>query len=540
MFQDDFVWGVASSAYQVEGTDQDDGAGKCVWDTFTEEGHIFEKQNAYETCDNMHRYPSDFALMRLMGVKAYRFSFNWARILPNGIGEVNPKGIELYRAMILEMKKNGIEPYITMFHWEYPQALEDQGGWLNPNSPDWFAEYAKVVAENFSDICTNFITINEPQCVVFLGHMKGIHAPGKTVSIAESFQLTHNLLKAHGKATIALRKYAKQPIKIGYAPTGGVAYPETDSPEDIAAAKSVYFGCPEDVNSWAWNVSWFSDPVFFGKYPEDGLKKYAEYLPEITKEDMELIHQPLDFYGQNIYNGYMIRAGKDGKPEYVERSYGAPKTAIGWPVTPKAFYWGIRFLTERYPAPLYITENGMSAHDNVAADGRVHDADRITFLDQYIGEMQKAHDDGANIAGYFTWTFLDNFEWADGFKERFGLVYVDYTTQQRIAKDSCYWYKRVMETNGAILSVNKPVPKLQLCGKDELTSLWAECTTKNHISVETETDLKVEQKMALCVTKGDTVIDSYLLENGDCAIFPADYGMTHMIGSFEADIYTDN
>ncbi len=456
MFQKDFVWGVASSAYQVEGTDPGDGRGKCVWDTFVEAGRVFEGQTADVSCDHMHRYREDYALMRNLGIKAYRFSLNWARLIPTGDGAVNPKAVELYRNMLLSMKENGITPYITLFHWEFPQALQDRGGWLNPDVVEWFGNYARVVAENFSDLCDNFITVNEPQCAVGLGHLSGVHAPGLTLSYRETFQVAHNLLKAHGKAVVMLRKYAGRPVRIGYAPTGGVAYPYTDSPEDIAAAKKVYFGFYNPMSNWTWNVAWFSDPVFLGQYPAEGLEKFRQYLPEITDEDMELIHQPLDFMGQNIYNGYYVRAGQDGEPEFVTREPGFPKTGTDWPVTPRAFYYGIRFLTERYALPLYITENGMGCHDNVAPDGRVHDSDRITFLDSYMGAMQKAMEEGADVRGYFLWTFLDNFEWSDGYKQRFGIVYVNYQTQKRIVKDSAFWYQEVIQSMGANLSCNNP------------------------------------------------------------------------------------
>ena len=236
MFRDDFVWGVASSAYQIEGREENDGCGKMIWDTFTEEGRILDGTSAVVACDHMHRYKEDYALMRLLGIKAYRFSVSWSRILPEGTGKVNEKAIALYRDMIMEMKKNGIEPYLTMYHWEFPQALQDKGGWLNEEVIQWFGEFAKVVSENFSDLCEYFMTLNEPQCFVGLGHLSGIHAPGKKMSYKETFQIAHNALRAHGQAVINLRKYAKQPIKVGYAPTCGMAYPATDKPEDIEAA----------------------------------------------------------------------------------------------------------------------------------------------------------------------------------------------------------------------------------------------------------------------------------------------------------------
>lgn len=455
MFRADFVWGVASSAYQIEGRDAQDGAGKCIWDSFIQDGHIPDHSDARMADDHMHRYPEDYRLMRLLGIKAYRFSISWSRILPEGTGKVNEKAVALYRDMILEMKKNGITPYLTMYHWEFPQALQDRGGWLNEQVSDWFAEYAKVVAENFSDICEYFITLNEPQCFVGLGHLSGVQAPGAKLPPREVFQIAHNALKAHGKAVIALRGHAKQPIKVGYAPTCGMAYPASDKPEDIEAAKKVLFGFYQPIENWTWNVAWFSDPVFLGKYPEEGLKKYAAYLPKITPEDMQLISQPLDFMGQNIYNGYPIRAGENGEPEFVNRPVGSPKTAANWPVTPQCLYWGVKFLYERYQLPLYITENGMSCHDVVSVDGRVHDPNRQDFLDRYLSALQQASDEGADVRGYFLWTFLDNFEWDKGYTERFGIVYVDYETQERIVKDSAFWYQKVIEANGMNLTCNQ-------------------------------------------------------------------------------------
>ncbi len=451
MFREDFVWGVASSAYQIEGRDAKDGAGKCIWDTFSEEGKVFEDHDAYVACDHIHQYKEDIALMKEMGVKAYRFSVSWARLIPNGTGAVNEKAVVFYRDVLQELLANGIEPYLTLYHWELPQALQDKGGWLNTDILEWFYNYAKVVAENFSDLCEKFFTLNEPQCFVGLGYVTGAHAPGYKLSPKETFLIAHNALRAHGKAVLALRKYAKRPIQIGYAPTCGVAYPATDAPEDIEAAKKVYFGPNASLDNWAWTVAWFSDPVFLGEYPKESVEKYKEFLPEITKEDMELISQPIDFMGQNIYNGYMIKAGENGEPEYVKRKPGHPKTAAGWPVTPECLYWGAKFLTERYKKPLYITENGMSCHDIVSVDGKVHDPNRIEFLHAYLSSLQKAAEEGADIAGYFLWTFMDNFEWACGYNERFGIVYVDYEIQKRIPKDSAYWYKEVMKSNGKLL-----------------------------------------------------------------------------------------
>ncbi len=460
MFSEDFVWGVADSACQVEGRTPEDGSGASVWDTFCDNGGVYEGHRIGLACDRVHRYKEDFALMKALGIKSYRFSVSWARILPNGVGEVNPQGIAFYKDMIREMKKNGIEPFFTMFHWEYPQALQDRGGWLNPDSVEWFAEYAKVIAENFSEDCTYFFTMNEPQCFVGLGHLSGVHAPGQKLPLKDTFQIAHNALKAHGAAVINLRKYAKKPILVGYAPTCSVQLPATETPEDIEAAREVYFGLRNPMDNWTWNVSWFSDPVFLGKYPEEGLKRFAEYLPEITEEDMKLISQPLDFMGQNVYNGNYVRRGEDGSVEYLPHYYGFPKTATQWPVTPECLYWSCRFLYERYHMPIYITENGMACHDYVSLDGRVHDADRINFLERYIAQIQRAVDEGIAIKGYFLWTFMDNFEWSSGYSDRFGIVYVDFRTQKRIVKDSAYWYRDVVLSNGRSLAVNNPTKEL--------------------------------------------------------------------------------
>jgi len=472
MFREDFIWGVASSAYQTEGTDPEDGRGKCVWDTFTEQGRVYEQQDALHSCDLIHRYRDDFDLMKNLGIRNYRFSLSWARIMPEGTGRVNQKAISLYRDMIIEMKKRNIRPWLTLFHWEYPEALQKRGGWLHSDSVKWFGEYARVAAENFADLCDDFITINEPQCVIGLGYLSGVHAPGLKLSVRESLLAAHHLMMAHGQAVLELRKYAGKKIRIGYAPTCGVAFPATDTPEDIQAAQKVYFGFYQPLDNWTWNVTWFSDPVFLGKYPEEGLKKFQEYLPEIKPEDLELIHQPIDFMGQNIYNGYQIRAGKDGEPEVVAREPGYARTASDWPVVPESLYYGIRFLSQRYHMPLYITENGVSCADLAGFDGKVHDAERIVFLDAYLSAIQKAYAEGADIRGYFLWTFLDNFEWADGYKQRFGIVHVDFRTQVRTVKDSAFWYQKVIESKGDILSVNQKEEKILFLNPVCTHNIW--------------------------------------------------------------------
>ncbi|PXV90183.1 beta-glucosidase [Lachnotalea glycerini] len=445
MFQKNFIWGTATSAYQIEGATQEDGKGKHIWDVFTkEEGRIYEGHTGEIACDHYHRFRDDVKIMKELGLNGYRFSIDWSRVLPMGTGKVNERGILFYSELVDELLKSGIEPYITLYHWELPYELYKMGGFMNKDIVEWFGEYAGLISERFSDRVTHFFTLNEPQCFIGLGYLNGEHAPGLKAPIQDTFLMAHNALKAHGRAVQMLRQKAKQQIWVGYAPTGAMSYPKTKKPEDIEAARQHLFSMQE-ISNWTWNVAWWSDPVLLGHYPEEGLKLYERYLPKITDEDMKLISQPIDMYGQNIYNGKCIYMGKNGKPEEVKRYEGFPTTAAGWPVTPECLYWGPRFLQERYHMPIYITENGVSCRDVISLDKKVHDFDRINFLQRYLKEMERAISDGVDIRGYFQWSLLDNFEWNQGYSQRFGLIYVDYESQNRIWKDSAYWYQNLIK-----------------------------------------------------------------------------------------------
>ncbi len=447
-FRKDFVWGAATSAYQIEGGAGEDGKGMDIWDVFCKEpGRVYEGHSGDVACDHYHRYKEDVQIMKEMGLKAYRFSINWSRVLPDGTGKVNEKGINFYDRLVDELLGAGIEPYITLYHCELPYEIYKRGGWMNREIVEWFGEYAALVAERFSDRVTHFFTLNEPQCFIGLGFLNGAHAPGLKAPLRDTFTMAHHALMAHGRAVQQLRAHAKQPVEIGYAPTCGMAYPETDKKEDIEAARKSLFAIP-DVSNWSWNVAWWSDPVIFGAYPEEGMELYGPWLPEIKDSDMELISQPIDIYGQNIYNGRCVRMGENGEPENVSRYEGFPKAANSWPVTPEALYWGPKFLYERYKKPFYITENGISCHDSVSLDGKVHDPSRIDFLERYLSALKSAASDGVDIRGYFQWSLMDNFEWNSGYSERFGLIYVDYQTQERIWKDSAYWYRDLIMKNG--------------------------------------------------------------------------------------------
>ena len=451
-FPKNFLWGTAASAYQIEGRDTNDGKGDHIWNIYEREpGHIYENQTGDIACDHIHRFKEDVAIMKKMGLKAYRFSMDWSRLLPEGTGRVNETGVKFYSDLIDELLANGVEPFITMYHWELPYELYKKGGWLNRDIAEWFGEYAKLIAERFSDRVKYFFTLNEPQCFVGLGYLRGEHAPGVKAPLRDTFEMAHNALRAHGRAVQMLRAYAKQPIEVGFAPTCGMCYPETEKPEAIEAARQMMFSMSlQPSDNWTWNVAWWSDPVLLGHYPEEGLRLYEPYLPKIIDADMKLISEPLDIYGQNIYNGRCFRMGPDGKPQEVTRPLGAPKTAVGWPVTPECIYWGLKYLDERYHMPMYLTENGMACHDCISLDGKVHDPNRIDFLARYLKQVKRAASE-IDLRGYFEWTLLDNFEWNKGYAERFGLVYVDFETQKRIWKDSAYWYADVVKENGANL-----------------------------------------------------------------------------------------
>lgn len=447
-FPENFLWGTATAAYQVEGAWNADGRGPSVWDDFCRQpGKIFAGHTGDIACDHYHRFREDVQLMRALGVNAYRFSISWPRILPAGTGQVNEAGLRFYEALADELLANGITPYATLFHWDYPSALYRRGAWLNPESPDWFAAYARVVAQRLGGKIKHFFTLNEPQCFIGLGYVSGEHAPGLRCSRKDALQMAHHVLLAHGKAVRALRDCIPD-VQVGYAPTGSTFYPATDSPADVEAARRATFAVHD---SWTFSVAWWSDPVLLGHYPEEGLRLFGADMPPVGAQDLRLMAQPLDFYGQNIYNSAPVRADGRGGFALVERPVGYPRTAIGWPITPESLYWAPKFLCERYRLPLLITENGLSCHDALSLDGKVHDPNRIDFIHRYLHALRRCIDDGADVRGYFHWSLLDNFEWTRGYDERFGLVHVSYDSQKRTPKDSFYDYRDIISSNGARL-----------------------------------------------------------------------------------------
>jgi beta-glucosidase len=364
--------------------------------------------------------------------------------MPNGAGALNEAGLDFYDRLIDALLAADITPYVTLFHWDYPYELYCRGGWLNPDSPQWFADFVRVVVDRLSDRVQHWFTINEPQCFIGLGHAVGVHAPGDKLGWSQVLRAAHHALLAHGRAVQVIRASARRPARIAFAPIGVVRQPASDTPADIAAARQAMFSI---TGRDLFSDTWFSDPVFFKRYPADGAALFEAEMPEIGADDFEIIGQPLDFYAVNIYSGQTVRAGPDGQPVAVPFPTGYPQTAMPWYVTPDVLYWGAKFLYERYRLPIAITENGMANTEWVALDGHVHDSQRIDFLARYLAAFQRASVDGVELYGYFHWSILDNFEWAEGYQKRFGLVYVDYQTQKRTLKDSAHWYRQVIRAN---------------------------------------------------------------------------------------------
>lgn len=457
-FPENFTWGVAAAAYQIEGAAAEDGKGPSVWDMFCRQpGKVLDGHTGNVACDHYHRYREDVGLMKQIGAAAYRFSISWPRVMPAGTGAVNAKGLDFYDKLVDELLAAGVRPWATLFHWDYPHGLFCRGGWLNRDSAEWFADYAKVVVERLSDRVENWMTLNEPQCFIGFGHATGSNAPGLKLGTAECLRAAHHVLLAHGNAVRVLRAHAVKPAKIGWAPVGIVSLPAPDAGErDIEAARRAMVSVAGgDAFSMAmppnlWSNTWWGDPVVFGRYPEDGIEAAGAAMPEIRDGDMETISQPIDFYGANIYSGTFYQAGADGEPERVPHSSSTRLSAFKWPVVPESLRWGPRFLHERYKLPVVVTENGISLSDWVSLDGAVHDPQRIDFLHRYLAELSRGISEGADVRGYFQWSIMDNFEWAEGYKQRFGLVHVDYETQRRTLKDSAVWYRDFIAANGRI------------------------------------------------------------------------------------------
>jgi len=435
-FPPNFLWGVSTAAYQIEGAAQEDGRGASIWDTFAHTpGRVRDGDTGDVACDHYHRWPEDVALLGDLGVGAYRFSIAWPRIQPAGAGPVNTKGLDFYDRLVDDLVARGIIAVPTLFHWDLPQALEDAGGWLNRDTSYRFAEYAGAVADRLGDRVGRWITLNEPIVHMAQGYAFGTHAPGRELMF-DALPVAHHQLLGHGLAVRALRARGAAEVMITNNCTPVV--PASDTEADLTAA-AIYDGFHNRL---------FLDPVLIGEYPPFvGPPEDAEYVHD---GDLAIIATPLDALGINYYNPTRIEAAAEGAPLPFEMLpiEGVPTTAFGWPVVPSGLRDLLVGLRDRYDTalpPIFITESGCSTTDEVAPDGRVHDTARIDYLDGHLRALRQAIAEGVDVRGYFVWSLLDNFEWAEGYSQRFGLVRVDYDTQARTPKDSFAWLRAALK-----------------------------------------------------------------------------------------------
>lgn len=440
-FPSDFLWGAATSAYQIEGGFNEDGRGLSIWDVFCRvPGKIKQGATGDVACDFYHRMEEDVWLMKQLGIRTYRFSVSWPRIIPQGCGQVNQAGLDFYHRLVDQLLAYDIEPFCTLYHWDLPQALQDEGGWNNRATAEAFAEYADVLFRSFDGKIRKWLTINEPWCVAFLGHYEGMHAPG-IQDLQTAIQVSHHLLLAHGMAVKAFRA-RRIPGEIGIAPNMTWAEPYSQVAEDRAA-------CCRTVASMC---DWFLQPIYEGAYPPELIEWFAGqgFAPRIAEEDWELIRQPIDFVGLNYYtatvNRHNDRAGFLHSEEMDIGGY--EKTDIGWRHEPNGLIESLRYLHRRYGNPaIYITENGACYNDNVhSGNGTVDDERRMAYLQQHLIAVRRALDEGIDLRGYMYWSLFDDFEWADGYGLRFGLIHVDFATLQRTPKLSYYWYRDFIQS----------------------------------------------------------------------------------------------
>lgn len=439
-----FYWGAATAAYQIEGSPMADGAGMCVWHEFSHTpGNTTNGDTGDVAGDHYHRWSSDIDLMKQLGLNGYRFSIRWPRILPEGKGEVNPAGVSFYDRLVDKLLENGIEPFVTLFHWDTPSALHRLGGWTNPDIAGWFGEYATVMGKALGDRVKNWMTLNEPFVVSEQGHLMANHAPGMR-NIYATCASVHHQIRAHVAGYRAIKAVVRD-ASVGIAMHDLGAWPATDSEEDVAAA--------ERAHCWH-NFPLFGDPLMFGHYPPALEDRLRPYLPKGYEDDMEGLQVPPDFMGLNYYTTHHVKASNDNwlGTEVVPETDVPRMAMLDWIVRPQGLYRLITQAHERYKLPaLYITENGAAYNDTVE-DGAVHDPERTEYLKLHTAAVLQAKEEGVPVNGYFVWSFMDNFEWGFGYSMRFGVVRVEYETQQRIVKDSGLWYSKVARSGATTVA----------------------------------------------------------------------------------------
>lgn len=439
-FPTSFVWGAATAAPQIEGAATSDGKGPSVWDKFCREpGKVFNGDTLDVACEHYTRYKEDFAMMAGMGLKNYRFSMAWPRIVPTGRGEINSKGIDFYDRLIDAMMAEGIEPWVTMFHWDLPQPLEDEGGWRVRGVVDAFSHYADTIVRNYGDRVKHWITLNEIYCFTRLGYGVGEKAPGAMEGEAVVNQTYHHALLCHGEGVRAVREYGGDGARVGLTDNSYIPVPVAETEPNIAAARSLFI---KENNR-------ILGPIFNGGYSPDYLAAAGDDAPRFELQDFQSISQPIDFLGLNIYTGYFVQADEAGEAVVLDYPKSYPEADSPWlKLNPRAMYWGPRFVAEIYGVEdICITENGAGYDDGPPKDGKVQDLHRLEYVRSCLVELKRAIDDGVPVSGYFLWSLMDNFEWQDGYNRRFGITYVDFETQERIPKLSAEWYSAVVAAN---------------------------------------------------------------------------------------------
>jgi beta-glucosidase len=432
LFPAGFVWGAATASYQVEGAADEDGRGESIWDRFSNTpGKVRNGDTGAIACDFYHRYPQDIALARELGVDAMRVSIAWPRVLPEGRGRVNERGLDFYDRLIEELLANEIEPFVTLYHWDLPQPLEDRGGWPVRETVDAFSEYVELVVARLGDRVRRWVTHNEPRVISWLGYRYGLHAPGRT-SLADAIATSHHLLLSHGRAVEILRRDGRDDVQVGLTLDLHPVYPASGSEADRAAARRV-----DGIEN-----RWFLDPVFHGRYPDDMLAEFGSAGPPVLDGDLQTIATPIDFLGVNNYSRQVVAAGSNGADPVRVRDPEGGYTDMDWEVAPDALYDLLLRVRDEYgPASIHITENGAAYPDVRGHDGFVDDLERESYLAGYLDAVGRAVQAGVPVHGYFVWSLLDNYEWGFGYWKRFGLVYVDYPTLERVPKRSFYWYR---------------------------------------------------------------------------------------------------
>lgn len=441
-FPKNFLWGAATAAFQIEGAWDKDGKSPSIWDALLP-GHSKDGSTGAVTCDHYYRFREDVARMKELGLKSYRFSVSWPRVMP-APGIINQKGLDFYRTLVEELTKVGIEPLLTLYHWDLPMWAYEKGGWENEDTARWFEEYTAAVVDALSDKVRYWITFNEPGGFVTAGYKLGSHAPFRQEP-EKMPAISRNVMLAHGRAAKVIRALAKQPAQIGLALDGGGVYPMTGDEDSLRLAReATYAG--NDPGSFAW----WADTIILNCPP----KALAALLSDA---DRDIICQKPDFYGSNLYQCNQVSGLTD--EEVLRRHPGLPTGVFGLPLTPKAMYYCAKWNYARYGLPVMMTENGFAQRDWVCVDGKVHDPQRIDFMTRYLLELERAMDEGVPVLGYQYWSLMDNLEWSEGFYPRFGLIYVDFETQERIFKDSADFYREVIATDGARLhQTADPVP----------------------------------------------------------------------------------